>query len=397
MQQNLFSEEGGLKKESNNLPLHINKGKAVISKEQQSFNRLTARIKSLQVKIKKDSEILSELNAYFHKKVSPEVKRLGEEKIKLSHLLHEKKSAEKLSLHLKDKLDELIVQLLDDAFSVVEPDEKTRELYAQYNDNSYDEEMDTQKDEMVEMFSDMLFEKTGIRIDPEELKKDNPDFSKLDENMREQFINNQQHSRTKKTKKQLQKEELEKKKEEIKNKSLRGIYLSLVKILHPDKELDENLKLEKEEYMKKVTSAYNNKDLMELLRLEIMWVTDHEKSLEDTPVDTLNIYIQLLKDQVKDLEMESLMVVENPAYANVSRYLFFSRGVAVAKIDHIKKDYIATYTSYTDAIHALEKGNRNRSVIIKCIEDFYNEEMDDDYPDFMFDYFPDGSRKKSWR
>ena len=94
MQQNLFSEEGGLKKESNNFPLHINKGKAVISKEQQSFNRLTARIKSLQVKIKKDSEILSELNAYFHKKVSPEVKRLGEEKIKLSHLLHENRSAE---------------------------------------------------------------------------------------------------------------------------------------------------------------------------------------------------------------------------------------------------------------------------------------------------------------
>ena len=119
MQQNLFSEEGGLKKESNNFPLHINKGKAVISKEQQSFNRLTARIKSLQVKIKKDSEILSELNAYFHKKVSPEVKRLGEEKIKLSHLLHENRSAEKLSLHLKDKLDELIVQLLEDRKSVV--------------------------------------------------------------------------------------------------------------------------------------------------------------------------------------------------------------------------------------------------------------------------------------
>ena len=184
MQQNLFSDEGSLKKKSTSLPLQINKGKAVISKEQQSFNRLTARIKSLQVKIKKDTEMLGELNAYFQKKVSPEVRKLGEEKIKLSHLLHEKRNAEKLSIHLKDKLDELIVQLLDDAFSVVEPDEKTRELYAQYNGISYDEEMDTQKDEMVEMFSDMLFEKTGIRIDPEELKKDNPDFSKLDENMR---------------------------------------------------------------------------------------------------------------------------------------------------------------------------------------------------------------------
>ena len=397
MQQNLFSEESGLTKDSNSLLLQINNGKAVISKEQQSFNRLTDRIKSLQVKIKKDTEMLGELNAYFHKKVSPEVKRLGEEKIKLSHLLHEKRSTEKISVHLNEKLDELIVQLLDDAFSVVEPDEKTKELYAQYNCNSYDEDLNVQKDEFVDMFSDMLFENTGIRIDPEELKKDNPDFSKLDETMKEQFINNQQYSRKKKTRKQLQKEELEKKKEEIKNKSLRGIYLSLVKILHPDKELDEILKLEKEEHMKKVTSAYNNKDLMELLRLEIMWVTDHEKSLEDTPVDTLKIYIQLLKDQVKDLEMESLMVVQNPAYFNVARYLSLGKGVAFSKIDFSKQEYIDTHTSYTEAVQSLAKGNRNRSVIIKCIEDFYDEEMDDDYPDFMYDYFPDGSRKKSWR
>jgi hypothetical protein len=385
MQQNLFSDNYGSPTEKNSLPVQVNKGRAVLSKEQQSFNRLTARIKSLQEKIKRDSDFLNVLNTYYHNKVTPEVVRLGEEKIKLSHLLHEKRKAERLSAHLNEKLDELIFQLLDDAFSVIEPNEKTKELFAQYNGASYEEEMDTQQDDMAGLFSSMLFEHTGIKIDPEELKKGRPDFDKLDERIKEQFNNRRQTIR-KKTKKQLEKEEVEKQKEEVKNKSLRAIYISLAKILHPDREPDEHLRIEKEEYMKKVTTAYNNKDLMELLRLEILWVNNHEKSLENTPVDTLKIYIQLLKDQVKDLEYESLMVVENPAYSNVAVYLFLNQSPAFARIDHTRDEYIATHSNYSNAVSALGKNNRNRSVIVKCIEDFYDE-VDDDFSDFLSDAF----------
>ena len=396
MQQNLFPENNVAPSENSSLPVQVNKGKTIISKEQQSFNRLTARIKSLQEKIKKDTDFLTVLNTYYHKKVTPEVVKLGEEKIKLSHLLHEKRKAEKLSVHLNDKLDELIFQLLDDAFSVIEPDEKTKELFARYNGASYEEEMDAQQDNMAELFSSMFFEQTGIKIDPEELKKSHPDFEKLDDSIKKQFNNGSQKNQ-RKTKKQLEKEAIEKQKEEVKNKSLRTIYLSLARILHPDRELDENLRIEKEEYMKIVTAAYNNKDLMELLRLEILWVNNHEKSLENTPVDTLKIYIQLLKDQVKDLEYESLMVVENPAYSNVAGYLFLNQSVAFARIDHSRQGYIATHSKYADAIIALEKNNRNRSVIVKCIEDFY-EEVDDDFPDFLseaFDNFGKNSKKRN--
>ncbi|MEO6328601.1 MAG: hypothetical protein ABIO55_06705 [Ginsengibacter sp.] len=394
MQQNLFPENNVALSENSSLPVRINKGKTIISKEQQSFNRLTARIKSLQEKIKKDTDFLTVLNTYYHKNVTPEVIKLGEEKIKLSHLLHEKRKAEKLSVHQNGKLDQLIFQLLDDAFSVIEPDEKIKELFARYNGASYEEEMDAQQDNTAELFSSMFFEQTGIKIDPEELKKTHPDFEKLDDSIKEQF-NNGSKKNQRKTKKQLEKEEIEKQKEEVKNKSLRTIYLSLARILHPDRELDENLRVEKEEYMKIVTTAYNNKDLMELLRLEILWVSDHKKLLENTPADTLKIYIQLLKDQVKDLEYESLMVVENPAYSNVAGYLFLNQSTAFASIDHNTQGYIDTHNKYADAIIALEKNNRNRSIIVKCIEDFY-EEVDDDFPDFLseaFDNFEKNSKR----
>lgn len=211
MQQNLFSDNNGSPGEKDRLPVQINKGRTVISKEQQSFNRLTARIKSLQEKIKKDSELLNILNTYYHNKVTPEVIRLGEEKIKLSHLLHEKRKAEKFSVLLNSKLDELIFQLLDDAFSVIEPDEKTKELFGRYNGASYEEEMDAQRDDMAGLFSSMLFEQMGIKIDPEDLKKDRPDFDKLEESIKGQFNNRAQKIR-KKTKKQLEKKKLKNKK-----------------------------------------------------------------------------------------------------------------------------------------------------------------------------------------
>ena len=396
MQQDLFSDNNVTPAKNKSLRVQVNKSKTVLSKEQQSFNRLTARIKSLQEKIKNNTELFTALNTYYHKKVTPEIIKLGEKKIKLSHLLHTKRKGEKLSAQLSGKLDKLIFQLLDDAFSVIEPDAATKELFAQYNSTSYEEEMDAQKDDMAEIFSSIFFEQTSIKIDPEELKNGNPDFDRLEENIKEQLNNKGQKNR-KNTKKQLEKEELEKQKEEIKNKSLRGIYISLAKILHPDKEPDENLRIEKEEYMKKVTTAYDNKDLMELLRLELLWVNDHEKSLENTPVDTLKIYIQLLKDQVKDLEYESLMVLDNPTYSNVAGYLFLNQSQAYARIDHDRIQYIATHTSYSEAVSALEKNNRNRSVIVKCIEDFYHEE--EDFPDFLADAFVNfgkNNKREKW-
>ncbi len=380
MQQEIFSHDDKFTKHNKSL-VQINKGKTVISKEQQAFNKLTTRIKTLQEKIKKNNEVLFLLNTRYQEKVTPEIIRLGQEKIRLSHLLHEKRKTEKLSGHLNSKLDELICQLLDDAFSVITPDKQTADLFEKYSGASYEEEMNAQKEDMAEMFSSVFYEQTGIKIDPEDLKTGNPDFDKLNEQIKEQ-LHNKEQSQPKKNKKQLAKEKLEKQKEEVKNKSLRGIYFSLAKILHPDLEPDEKLRQEKEEYMKRVTVAYDNKNLMELLQLEIIWVTAHETSLQNTPVETLKIFIQLLKDQVKDLEHESMMVMNNPAYANVYVYLNEPISTAFANIDFKRQAYITTHTEFSDAISALEKGNRNRSVIVTCIDNFYDDHIIDDDGNF---------------
>lgn len=234
-----------------------------LRKNQQAFNRLTTKIANLKKEIDEMNEKLRFLQNLYEKEVRPEIVILGRVKIEMAHLLHEKRTKAKLAKNIKNRLDELIFDLLDDAFYAVEPSDKDKELYSFYTDVSFHEEMDRQQTDMSEMFADMLFQQTGFKIDPSVLNDKNPDFEKIqalfEEQLKEKTENSKEKPGRKKSQRTIDKEVKEKQKEELKQKSIRSIYLSLAKILHPDTEPDENTKAEKEEYMKQVTVAYNNK------------------------------------------------------------------------------------------------------------------------------------------
>ncbi|MFT4019049.1 MAG: hypothetical protein QM668_18950 [Agriterribacter sp.] len=224
----------------------------------------------------------------------------------MAHLLHEKREKVKLSKTDKTYLNDLILNLFDDAFYAVEPTDKDKALYSQYNDVSFDEEVESQQAGMAEIFTDLLYQQTGLKIDPSILNEKNPDFEKIQAHFEEQLNKNtgtdKKKDKKKKNQRTIDKEIKEKQKETLKQKSIRSIFLSLAKILHPDTETDENAKAEKEEYMKRVTVAYNNRNLPELLELEMQWVHKHENQLADTPEETLKLYNELLKEQAENLE-----------------------------------------------------------------------------------------------
>jgi len=232
------------------------------------------------------------------------------------------------------------------------------------------------------MFSEMIFEQTGIKIDPENLNAENPDaFAKFMGEIEAQEKANEASAKLDKSRKKsqrtLDKENREKQKEALKQKSIRSIYLSLAKILHPDTETDEVLKAEKEEYMKQVTAAYNNKNLPELLELEIRWVNKHENLLSQTPEETLKLYNELLKEQVRNLEEELFITESNPAFNNVSHIINFGMSQASNILMNDKKAYVATHQNYAQSIQSLEKGNRDKSLIGECLDKFYEPEADD--------------------
>lgn len=312
-----------------------------------------------------------------------ELRNQGNTKIRLAHLLDQKRTCIKLSHIQNTKLDELIFQSLDDAFTIVEPDEITRKLFDKYSTSSFDEEIKAQEKVMSEEFADMFFQNFGVKIDPKQLGG-NPDFAKIEEDIKAQYANKNSSAKPrKKTKKQLEREDLEAKREELKTKSLRRIYLSLAKILHPDTEPDETLRLEKEDFMKKATLAYSGNNLLELLRLEMQWISGQGQHLQELDTDTLKAYLQLLKDQVKELEIELEMVYNNPANYEIGRWLDMEKGFA----DQIIRREAASYYHHTqqllDSIGQLEKTTKTYSVLMNCVKSYQRAEDENGWHDFL--------------
>lgn len=85
-------------------------------------------------------------------------------------------------------------------------------------------------------------------------------------------------------------------------KSVRALYMDLVKALHPDREPDEAEKLRKTELLKKVTVAYENNELLTLLRLQLELDRTSQAHLENLAEDQLKHFNKLLREQTRELE-----------------------------------------------------------------------------------------------
>lgn len=360
-----------------NKPIYIKPGKIPLSKEQQNFNRFVKRIEKLKLQLVSETDKLEQLRRLYYVDVYPIVLEQGKLKIQLCHLLHKKRQEIKLSAIQNKKLDDLLFYFLDDAFCVVEPDDATKELYSKYSSSNYEEEILNQEQAMQEELRDMLYSRFGLKLDPS-LLTGSPDFDKIEEELKKQWQQKESGKKAKpKTKKQLAKEELETQKAALKHKNIRSVYLALAKILHPDTEQDVTLRMEKEEMMKMVTVAYENKDLMQLLQLQTLWITkhdDHFKSLDST---TLNAYIHLLIDQAKELEMELQMLYMNPAYSAIYSFGRQDLNSASREIKYEGIGYKEMNTKIKADLQQLEMGKRTNATVVRCIREYYEEPVDD--------------------
>jgi len=136
-------------------------------------------------------------------------------------------------------------------------------------------------------------------------------------------------------KKPTKKEQLQAQAEELKLKNIRSIYISLVKVLHPDTEQDEALKVQKNELMKKVTTAYENKDISTLLRLEAEWISQTNSRLDSVTDATLKLYNETLYQRLQELEYKKFMLLRNPIYENIQHLVHLNEKRISSEIDKV--------------------------------------------------------------
>lgn len=337
----LFGDANLTPKKNNKLVISKSKNK-ILSKEQTTFNKHSAKIEALRKQLKNDEVKYEKLSAHFQTNVLPVYEEHANSLIDFVKHLFEIFQTEKLSSKHRDTLSKLILSNLSDAFQHVVPTDEVKSIYDTFSEISFDEEEAEQfnlmKDSLGDMFSDMF----GMDVDFSDINKDMKEedimrkMAELKETVEKQLDEeSQQQKKKKKTKKELESEIKQKQTEELQKKNIRAIYTSLAKILHPDLETDEHAKLEKEELMKQVTNAYQAKDLHELLKLEIEIIHKQSENLDHLTNEKLKIINAVLKEQIDEINYEIEMLHDHPKYEKISDYMFLNEKQAIQEMNSL--------------------------------------------------------------
>lgn len=327
MQQQLFATDP-IEMPKPQPGLVIAKGsKQNLSKNQQAFNRITQKIERLHKDIEsKQLEFDTALKMY-GAQVHPLQQQIAGCERQLVTIFWDVYKSKKLSKadqrHLKDILENKAQELYNAAEG--EPDEELKKIIAELEGISVEKLMERQKEmlkaEMEEMLDDFDFDIDGMDMNDEKSMFEK--YAQAEQQMREQQEQQEQHQqerfeqRKKKkrlTPKQEEAERLRKAVDEMKQKNISTIYRQLAKLFHPDLEQDEERRVEKEILMKELTAAYEAKNLHMLLSLELKWIHKENDHLESLGDDKLNIYLQILKEQARDLEHEIINMFQQPRY-----------------------------------------------------------------------------------
>lgn len=276
-----------------------------LSKEEKAFNRLTDRIRSLQARIEKAEQENLELDQYYLGQFRPTLQALGETMTALAMRLEETAARQRAGKTVGRLLKRMIPALLQEAFQLVEPTPEAAVLHDAYSRQSYQALQDEEEAETGQAVLDFM-EEMGFEV-PADLRSNPMNAEAMDaftDQLAQQLADEQAaygaRPPRRKTKKQLEREARERRKDELKQRSLRDVYIALAKVLHPDAESDPGKKHEKEAFLKRVTAAYREGNLVELLHLEMEWLEGG--GVRNASADKLALYIELLKDQVRDLE-----------------------------------------------------------------------------------------------
>lgn len=188
----------------------------------------------------------------------------------------------------------------------------------------------------------------------------------------------QKRKKKKLSKKEMEREHLQLQKEEARKKSIGSIYKGLAKVLHPDLEKDPDERLKKEEFMKKLTIAYKENDLYALLQLEQEWMNGSEDRLNALDDDQIKIYIEVFKEQIREIQANESTLVYHRDYAFISCLAEGPFHLKYWKPEENRKELEERRSILEKDMSDMARSAEGRKIIIQEILDQFEEEEKED-------------------
>jgi hypothetical protein len=339
---------------------------AELSPAQVEFNKLMKRLENTRTKKERERRRLDGLLSYYVAEVMPLVARANQLNWSILQLSCALFNKTKFTAHRKESLADLLwhkgQELLGDGHGLsAEELEAVRTLTEPLH--SDDPEQDAAEFmEMREMVEHMAqacgveLDLSGIELTDDTEEVERKIYERFDEAMAKagQAPPADTH---RPTKAQLAREKKKLELEEAKRRDLKSLYKQLAKVLHPDLETDSAKKLQKEEWMKRLTTAHANNDLRELLSIEMEWLGVEANNLASASDQKLKVYSAVLKEQIAEIQRQTEDLLNEPEYMALGRFRSPFSGV-VPLPEYVVNDFTLSIQGLEEMLSVLELGGK---------------------------------------
>lgn len=279
-----------------------------LSKGQKAFNTLIKKIETKRTRLAAWQEIIPHYQKKHVSELLPLIESAQNLQVEIVHCLDRASDQKGLTAAERRKAADLISELAGGLAADL-GDEDMKELYNKHSGSNYDTEELAAANEMKLMFEAMM----GVDLG-DDLKDLSPEefLKRAQVRMQEQqaALETAQQAQDapratqKKSAKQLAKETQQKAEEQELGQSIREGYRKLVSALHPDRETDPQERERKTALMQRVNQAYDKKNLLLLLELQLELEHIDQTTLNNLTESRLKHFTKILKEQLAELEQE---------------------------------------------------------------------------------------------
>ncbi len=275
-----------------------------LSKLQKQFNTYSRKVEKLKKELHETQQVLTKARQKVAEVLVPLERKKYDAKADILWVLDRQHDSGGLKKRDREALAEFIVE---QAHPLIERfgKEELKPLIEKHEKKSF-EEFDQELNQKTGESMKQMFEMFGIDLDEDADISDMNTFKEAFQRKAEadQARSEERQANRKKSEKQLAKEEKLRQEAHNITKTVQAVYRQLVKEFHPDLEPDSTEKERKTRIMQRITEAYENDDLFELLRLQLEYNQKDSGDFALLPDEQLKYYNKLLKEQVNELENE---------------------------------------------------------------------------------------------
>lgn len=289
----------------------------ILSPAQKKFNRLTKSVQKNISIIKTWLETHDKLRENFAQSILPLLQEINELRMQSLILLDKQYNTASLGKRQSEKLYSLIATLAKICIDA-DDSQEAEEIYNRYNQTSLE---DVKKEELSD-FKSEIEDMFGIDF--------GDDFDFDSEGSFWEFINaikDKEEQKKSKSQKKSKKEKITTKQKKLieqelsETQSIKEVFRQLTKVLHPDREMDEQEKIRKSDLMQRANISYKNKDLLSLLELQFEIEQANQSTLDGLSNEKLEVYNRLLqkkyqktKDEIFTIKQKISMELNIPIF-----------------------------------------------------------------------------------